>query len=71
MQSKTQIQISPDVLHGMPTFVGTRVPVQILIDYLCAGDSIEMFLDDFPTVTKAQVTSVLTLIKDKIPTLVA
>ncbi|OGA27785.1 MAG: hypothetical protein A2W81_02070, partial [Betaproteobacteria bacterium RIFCSPLOWO2_12_61_14] len=41
-----------DILGGTPVFVGTRVPVQALIDYLEGGHSLEEFLDDFPTVTR-------------------
>lgn len=43
-----------DVLGGTPVFYGTRVPVQTLIDYLSAGDTIDDFLDDFPTVSREQ-----------------
>lgn len=45
----------PDILGGMPVFVGTRVPVQNLIDYLTTGETIDEFLDDFPTVQREQV----------------
>lgn len=45
----------PDILGGEPVFAGTRVPVKTLTDYLEAGDSIGVFLDDFPTVSRAQV----------------
>lgn len=45
----------------MPVFAGTRVPVAILIDYLKAGDSLERFLDGFPTVTRAQAITFLDL----------
>ena len=43
----------------MPVFAGTRVPVAILIDYLKAGDSLERFLEGFPTVTRAQAIAFL------------
>ena len=46
---------SPDVLGGVPVFAGTRVPVQNLIDYLAEGESINDFLEDFPSVRKDQV----------------
>lgn len=46
---------SPDILGGVPVFAGTRVPVQNLIDYLAQGESINDFLDDFPSVRKEQV----------------
>jgi uncharacterized protein (DUF433 family) len=49
------ITIDPEIMGGTPVFYGTRVPVQTLIDYLEAGDSIDRFLDHFDTVRKAQV----------------
>lgn len=45
----------PDILGGMAVFKGTRVPVKNLIDYLATGETIDAFLDDFPTVTREQV----------------
>ena len=42
----------PDVMGGTPVFVGTRVPVQALIDYIEGGHSLEEFLSDFPTVSR-------------------
>jgi uncharacterized protein (DUF433 family) len=53
------VQISQDILGGTPVFAGTRVPIQTLVDYLKAGDSIEEFLEGFPTVSRAQVISFL------------
>lgn len=52
---------SPDVLSGTPVFAGTRVPVKNLLDYLRAGDSVDTFLEDFPSVSREQVDAVLTL----------
>ncbi|NWG17899.1 MAG: DUF433 domain-containing protein [Chloroflexi bacterium] len=46
---------SNDILSGTPVFYGTRVPVQNLIDYLSTGETIDAFLDDFPTVSREQV----------------
>ncbi len=43
----------PDTMHGVPVFRGTRVPVQTLFDYLEGGDSLEEFLEGFPTVPRA------------------
>ena len=51
----------PEILSGIPIFYGTRVPVKNLIDYLEAGDSLEEFLDDFPTVKKKNVLQFLNL----------
>jgi uncharacterized protein (DUF433 family) len=43
----------PDTMHGVPVFQGTRVPVQTLFDYLEGGDTLEDFLEGFPTVSRA------------------
>jgi uncharacterized protein (DUF433 family) len=48
-----------DVLSGAPVFFGTRVPARSLIDYLEAGETIDTFLTDFPTVSRAQVMAYL------------
>lgn len=53
------ISASPDVMGGTAVFAGTRVPVQTLIDYLEAGDSIDEFLAGFPSVTRPQVIAFL------------
>lgn len=50
---------SPEILGGIPVFYGTRVPVQNLIDYLAGGDSLDDFLDDFPTVSREQAVRFL------------
>ena len=50
-----------DILGGKPVFAGTRVPIQTLIDYLKAGDRLDDFLDDFPTVTREQAEAFLEL----------
>lgn len=57
--TKQIITSSRDVMGGTPVFAGTRVPVQTLIDYIKGGDSIDDFLDGFPTVTKEQVITFL------------
>jgi uncharacterized protein (DUF433 family) len=57
------ITVSPDRLSGTPVFAGTRAPVQTLIDYLEAGDPLEAFLDDFPSVSRAHAVAVLELAK--------
>lgn len=49
----------PGILSGTPVFVGTRVPVQALLDYLEEGDTIDSFLDSFPTVTRDQAIGFL------------
>jgi uncharacterized protein (DUF433 family) len=55
----TLITSSPDILGGTPVFAGTRVPVQTLIDYLEGGETIDDFLEGFPTVTRDQVIAFL------------
>lgn len=64
MNPKSVIQISPEILGGTPVFAGTRVPVQTLFDYLEAGDSLDRFLDEFPTVSRSQAQEVLELSKE-------
>jgi uncharacterized protein (DUF433 family) len=54
----------PEILGGTPVFVGTRVPVKILFDYLEAGDSLEVFLDEFPSVTREQAVWALELARE-------
>jgi uncharacterized protein (DUF433 family) len=59
MTLETVIHTDPEILGGMPVFVGTRVPVQSLFDHLESGDSIEDFLQGFPSVRREQVIAVL------------
>lgn len=53
------VKIDPEIMSGAPCFAGTRVPIQTLIDYLEGGESIEDFLDGFPSVSREQVISFL------------
>jgi uncharacterized protein (DUF433 family) len=55
------VEVSPDVMSGTPVFRGTRVPVQTLLDHLEAGDSLDVFLAQFPTVGKGQAVQFLEL----------
>ena len=55
------IRTDPDILGGTPVFAGTRVPIGALLDYLEAGDTLNEFLDHFPTVTREQAIAVLEL----------
>src|SRR3954447_11507808 len=62
MTEKTQIVHSdPEIMGGEPVFVGTRVPVHNLFDYLEAGDSLDEFLDQFPSVSREQAVAALEL----------
>lgn len=57
------ITTSPDRLGGTPVFAGSRVPVQTLVDYLEAGDSLDDFLTDFPSISREHAIAVLELAK--------
>src|SRR5438874_9819067 len=58
------VHSDPEILGGTPVFVGTRVPVKNLLDYLAAGDSLDQFLDDFPSVSREQAVAVLEVARD-------
>ena len=58
------IHSDPEIMGGTPVFVGTRVPFQTLLDYLEAGDPLDEFLDDFPSVRREQVVAALEAAKD-------
>jgi len=64
--SRHIVSCAPDVMGGTPVFAGTRVPVQTLIDYIEAGDSIDDFLKGFPSVTRDQVVAFLEEAKDRV-----
>ena len=49
----------PEILGGTPVFIGTRVPVRIIFEHLKAGDSLEVFLEDFPSVSRELAIQVL------------
>lgn len=53
------VHSDPDILGGTPVFVGTRVPVKHMFDYLEAGDSLDRFLDHFPQITREQAIAAL------------
>jgi uncharacterized protein (DUF433 family) len=57
--NRTIIQVNPDIQGGTPVFAGTRVPVKNLFEYLEAGDSIEVFLEDFPSVPRDVLVAAL------------
>lgn len=60
------ISCDPQVMGGTPVFLGTRVPVQTLLDYLESGESIDEFLAGFPSVSREQVISFLEQAKDRL-----
>jgi uncharacterized protein (DUF433 family) len=61
---KLPIHSDPEIMGGTPVFVGTRVPVQTLYEYLEGGESLDTFLDHFPSVTKQQAIAALELAKE-------
>jgi len=65
------ITASTDVMGGTPVFANTRVPVQTLLDYLKAGESIDDFLEGFPTVSRDQVVAFLEEAEEQIVKMVA
>ena len=58
------VHTDPDILGGTPVFIGTRVPVQALIDYIEGGHPLADFLDDFPTVSREQAIAALEQAKE-------
>ena len=60
------VSCNPDVMGGTPVFLGTRVPVQTLLDYLEGGETINDFLAGFPSVSREQVVSFLEQAKDRL-----
>ena len=61
--SSELIESDAEKLGGTPVFRGTRVPIQNLFDYREAGDSLDLFLDDFPTVSRVQAVGILELFR--------
>jgi uncharacterized protein (DUF433 family) len=62
------VHSDPDILGGTPVFVGTRVPVQSLFDYLEGGDTLDEFLRQFPSVQREQAVAALDLARDSLLT---
>ena len=60
------ISINPERVSGTPCFAGTRVPVQDLWDYLGGGESLESFLDSFPTVSQEQAVQIIQMAAQKL-----
>jgi uncharacterized protein (DUF433 family) len=64
--NQSVVKIDPEIMSGAPCFAGTRVPIQNLIDYLEGGDSIDDFLEGFPTVSREQVIAFLEEAKESV-----
>ncbi len=60
------VTASPDILGGTPVFAGTRVPVQTFLEHLKAGESLDSFLEGFPSVKREQLVALLDEVKDLI-----
>jgi len=71
MANSPVVHTDPEIMGGTPVFVGTRVPVQSLFDYLEAGDSLEEFLESFPTVTREQVIATLDIAREAVTAVAA
>ena len=68
MPKPAVVHCDPDILSGTPVFVGTRVPVQSLFDYLEGGDTLDEFLRQFPSVRREQAIAALGLARDTLLT---
>ncbi len=66
MNTQQVVHSDPEIMSGTPVFVGTRVPVYNLFDYLEAGDSLEKFLTSFPSVKREQAIAALELAKEAV-----
>lgn len=64
--ARSVIHSDPDILSGTPVFRGTRVPFQALLDYLEGGHTLDEFLDDFPTVSRALAVEALEQARDRL-----
>jgi len=58
------IHSDPEIQGGVPVFFGTRVPVKNLFDYLESGDTLDQFLEDFPSVSREQAVAALELARE-------
>lgn len=65
------VHTDPEIMGGTPVFVGARVPVQSLFDYLEAGDSLEEFLEAFPTVSREQTIAALEIAREAVTAVAA
>ena len=66
VESRSTVHSDPEISGGTPVFRGTRVTVQSLFDYLEGGETVDQFVDQFPSVSKAQALAVLDLARDSV-----
>lgn len=71
MKEVDVVSRDPDVLEGTLVFTGTRVPVEVLIQHLSAGDTLDEFLDDFPGVSREQAIAYLEMTPEAVDALTA
>lgn len=71
MRKEDIVSRNPEVMSGALVFAGTRVPVEILIQHLAAGDALEEFLGNFPTVTREQAVAYLEITPEAVNALIA
>jgi len=64
--NKSVVTIDPEVMSGTPVFAGTRVPIRTLIDHIRAGDGLDVFLEDFPSVSREQAVAFLEEASDRV-----
>jgi uncharacterized protein (DUF433 family) len=64
---QSPVTIDPEIMSGVPVFRGTRVPVRILFDHLEGGETVEEFLEGFPSVSREQVIAFLELVSSRTP----
>jgi uncharacterized protein (DUF433 family) len=66
VKTRAVIHSDPEIQSGTPVFVGTRVPVKNLFDYLRAGDSLDTFLEEFPSVSREQAIAALEMAQESL-----
>jgi len=66
MQTSSVVKIDPEIMSGEPCFAGTRVPVRALLDYIEGGDTIDEFLEQYPTVPRTQAIAFLEQASEKL-----
>ena len=71
MKREDVVSRNPNVLNGTLVFTGTRVPVEVLVQHLAAGDSLEDFLEGFPGVSREQAVAYLEMTPEAVDALIA
>jgi uncharacterized protein (DUF433 family) len=59
MRKRSVVRIAPEIMSGMPCFAGTRVPVRALIDYIEGGETLDVFLEQYPSVSREKAVAFL------------